>query len=446
MRIGFIPGLDPSDGGIYQYSLTMLKALGYCKSVFSEDEFILFSSNPNNPLTDSLTSEGWSVLPLLPPTLKRRVVRLSENLVGQTPRRAVFSLINRLSRRKKSTVDLDNVRYNTELEQWFQSNRIDLMIYPISTSLSFETRIPYILTIHDLQHRLQPEFPEVSANGEWEAREYLFRNGIRHATLLLAESESGKEDILTFYGEYGVPADRIKVLPLLPSINLNRDVGAAELQRVKQKYRLSDRYFFYPAQFWPHKNHLRIVKAMALLKEQYGVTVNILFSGYHSGEIREATFKEVMDTASKLEVLNQINYLGYVPDDDIATLYAGARALIMPTFFGATNIPPLEAWALGCPVLTSDIRGIRQQAGEASVLVDPRSVEDIARGMHKLWTDDELCKTLRVKGTRHVELFTFDHFRERLKEILEEAKSLVSSSFQYQEFPPTRSTIAKANA
>ena len=423
MRIGIVPGVDPADGGIFQYSSIMLEALCCCKRVFTEDEFIVFSSAPESSMTEWLTSEGFQVLPLLPPTLKRRIVRLSERFVGPRPRRALLSLMNRSTAQATNAQDLDKIRYNTELEQWFRSNKIDLMIYPISTTLSFETRIPYILTIHDLQHRLQPEFPEVSANGEWEAREYLFRNGIRNATLLLAESETGKEDILNFYGEYGISPDRIKVLPLLPATTLRRDISAAECLRVREKYDLPERYFFYPAQFWPHKNHLRIVKATALLKDQYGISTNILFSGYHSGEIREATFKEVCETAKKLQVENQITYLGYVPNEDIAALYAGARALIMPTFFGATNIPPLEAWALGCPVLTSDIRGIRQQAGEASILVDPRSVEEMARAMHRLWTDDELCKTLAVKGAKRIELFTFDDFSKRLTDIIAEVKS-----------------------
>jgi glycosyltransferase involved in cell wall biosynthesis len=275
---------------------------------------------------------------------------------------------------------------------------------------------------------LQPEFPEVSANGEWESREYIFRNGIRNATMLLSESETGKEDILNFYGEYGVTADQVKVLPLLPSITLQREINAAERQRVRQKYSLPDRYFFYPAQFWPHKNHLRIVQAMALLKEQHDLRVHILFSGYHSGDIREATFKEVADTATKLQVQDQISYFGYVPDDDIAALYAEARGLIMPTFFGATNIPPLEAWALGCPVLTSDIRGIRQQAGEASVLVDPKSVEAIAGGMQRLWTDDELCKTLIAQGAQRLNKFTFDDFRKRLSDVIQEAKSILGAA------------------
>ena len=97
----------------------------------------------------------------------------------------------------------------------------------------------------------------------------------------------------------------------------------------------------------------------------------------------------------------------------------------MPTFFGATNIPPLEAWALGCPVLTSDIRGIREQAGSAAVLVDPKSVESIAKGIHDLWLDDELCRELVKRGFARTNEFTLTDFANRLSTVIEEAKSRI---------------------
>jgi glycosyltransferase involved in cell wall biosynthesis len=103
-------------------------------------------------------------------------------------------------------------------------------------------------------------------------------------------------------------------------------------------------------------------------------------------------------------------------------LYAGAVALVMPTFFGPTNIPVLEAWAYGCPVLTSDIRGIREQVGDAGVLVDPRSVESIAEGIHRLWTSKSLAQTLVQRGYQRLGEYTPADYRQRLIEILEEAK------------------------
>ncbi len=412
MRIGIVPGLNASDGGIYQYSSTMLQALD--NRQMRRDSFVLFANNMRHPALIGLRNNGWVVKPLVPITLRRRFVCLAERVVGPRPREAMFRLAGRLFHRNTSAPsDLDSVCFN-------------LMLYAISSSLSFETGIPYVMAVHDLQHRLQPQFPEVSANGEWESREYLFRNGIRNATLLLAESETGKEDILNFYGHYRVTPDRIKVLPLLPSSMLAEEVSPEEQHRVRAAYELPERYMFYPAQFWPHKNHLRIVEALGSLKKERGLEIPILFCGFHSGEVREQVFAEVMSRAAKLGIDKQIKYLGYVPDQDMAALYQGARALIMPTFFGATNIPPLEAWSLGCPVLTSDIRGIRQQAGEAAILVDPESIKAIAHGICRLWTDDELCRELIQKGKDRTNAFTLQDFRVRLAEIIEEAKSRVT--------------------
>jgi len=313
------------------------------------------------------------------------------------------------------------------MKRWLHRYGIDLMLYPISSALSFEVGLPYVMAIHDLQHRLQPEFPEVSANGEWERREYCCRNGARYATLLLADSEVGKEDIINGYSPYGVTPDRVKVLPFIPACYLALDVSESERQRVRAMYSLSERYMFYPAQFWPHKNHRRIVQALGLLKQAHQLRIPVVFCGSYDSEIQESTFREVMMFSSQLGLEGEIRYLGYAPDEDMSGLYAGAAALVMPTFFGPTNIPVLEAWAFGCPVLTSDIRGVREQVGDAALLADPTSVEAIADGIHRLWTDRELGRTLFDLGRRRLAAYTPEDYLRRLIEILEEGKERVRS-------------------
>jgi glycosyltransferase involved in cell wall biosynthesis len=314
------------------------------------------------------------------------------------------------------------------MQRWLRHCGIDLMLYPTGNPLSFETGLPYVLAIHDLQHRLQPEFPEVAANGEWEWREYRFRNGARYATLLLADSEVGKEDILTCYGPDGVTPDRVKVLPFLPACYLTVEVPASERQRVRMRYALPERYLFYPAQFWPHKNHIRLVQALGLLKQTSQLTIPLVFCGSYTGAIREATFREVMRLSAELGLAGEVRYLGYAPDADMSGLYASAAALVMPTFFGPTNIPVLEAWAFGCPVLTSDIRGIREHVGGAALLADPASVEAIAAGLQRLWTDRELGRTLADLGRRRLAAYTPEEYRRRLIAIVEEAKERVRSA------------------
>ena len=422
MRIGIVPVMTGFGGGVYQYSLTTVRALRDWKSDGCEDEFIVFADNTNHPALMPLNGRNWTVKPTRPPSLKKQALDELRRIVGEGPHREAW----RWLRGNGILPNPDVVQYRPEANRWFKNCGVDLMIYPAPTPLAFEAGVPYIMAIHDLQHRLQPAFPEVSANGDWEFREYMFRNGARYATLLLADSEVGKQDILNFYGPYGVTPDRVKILPFLPASYLATDISQSERRWVRTIYRLPERYLFYPAQFWPHKNHARIVQALGLLKQEQGLKIPMVFCGSYTEEIRERVFHEVMSLSSQLGLEKEIHYLGYVPDEDMSGIYAEAVALVMPTFFGPTNIPILEAWAFGCPVLTSGIRGIREQVQEAAILVDPRSVEAIADGIYRLWTDENLTCTLAELGRQRLTNYTPDDYRRRLVAILEEAKTRVS--------------------
>jgi glycosyltransferase involved in cell wall biosynthesis len=444
MRIGIIPVLHPSGGGIYQYSLSMLQAL--YKQRCNNDEYIIFHRPDESvPGEMSIEREGWIFKPLSPVefsiqphlSLSQRSLNLLRRGLGEGPHREVWRSVRRRwsqkatqSGREGDLPDPDVVKSQAERARWFRQCGAELMLYPAPNELSFETGIPYVMAIHDLQHRLQPEFPEVSANGQWEEREYLFRNGARCATLLLADSEVGKEDILEYYGPFGVTEDRVKVLPFIPASYLSVDLPKSERIRVRAAYQLPERYLFYPAQFWPHKNHARIIRALSLLKREHSLTIPIVFCGSYGDEIREQTWRELVSLSGELELAKQVSFLGFLPDEDMSALYAEARALVMPTFFGPTNIPVLEAWGFGCPVLTSDIRGIREQVGDAALLADPRSVEDIAAGILRLWTDDDLHQTLTERGRRRLAAYTADDYAQRLLEIVEEAKARVGSTHE----------------
>jgi glycosyltransferase involved in cell wall biosynthesis len=281
------------------------------------------------------------------------------------------------------------------------------------------------MPVFDLQHRLQPEFPEVSSDGEWDEREYLFRNGTREATLILADSEIGKEDILNSYEPYGITPDQVKVLPYQPAPYLCTHVSGADRQRIRAAYRLPPRYLLYPAQFWLHKNHLRVVQALGRLKADTKTEVHVVLCGTYSGAIRRQVYRDVMREATRLHVLDQVHYLGYVPNEAMSALFAEAVGLVMPTFFGPTNIPVLEAWLFGCPVLTSDIRGIREQVGNAGLLVDPRSVEAIADGVERLWENETLRHELAQKGRNRLARYSRQDYCAKLAEIVTEANQRV---------------------
>jgi glycosyltransferase involved in cell wall biosynthesis len=148
----------------------------------------------------------------------------------------------------------------------------------------------------------------------------------------------------------------------------------------------------------------------------------------------------MMCEAHRLHVATQVRYLGYVPNDAMSALFAEARGLVMPTFFGPTNIPIVEAWLFGCPVLTSDIRGIREQVGEAGLLVDPRSVESIAEGMRRLWEEDGCWRDLVRRGTDRLTSYSRDKFRAALSTIIAE------TNLRVKDLRSTRSRLTQFRA
>jgi glycosyltransferase involved in cell wall biosynthesis len=312
---------------------------------------------------------------------------------------------------------------------WLRQNGIDFVVYPSPTPLSFEIGLPYAIAVHDLQHRVHPEFPEVTADGEFEAREYLYRHGISGATLVIVDSVVGKEDVLEYYGEL-IDADRVCVLPFLPSESCRRSASAFDQQRVASVYGLPERFLFYPAQLWPHKNHAMLVRALGLLRKSEDLEIPLVLVGSAQGKIRSQTWREVLDLAQELGLEGSIRHLGYVPHEDMAPLYASATALTMPTWFGPTNIPVLEAWAQNCPVLTSDIRGVREQAGDAAVLADPASAEGLAEGVRRLWLDADLRAELIEHGKRRLDSYTRHDYAAALSRILDQATSCVVAQAQ----------------
>lgn len=304
---------------------------------------------------------------------------------------------------------------------------MDWLLYTFPADLLFAAELPFVSPIFDLQHRLQPEFPEVSAGGEFDRRERMYRRIVRESTLVIADSEVGKEDILEFYSAYGATSDKVKVLPFTPAPYLSAAVPDEMCMRVREQLRLPERYFFYPAQFWPHKNHLRIVQAIGLLKREAGRKIPVVFSGTRGGRLRNHVFREIVHEARALGVSDQVRYLGHVPNELMACMYLMAEGLVMPTFFGPTNIPVVEAWHCGCPVLTSDIRGIREHAGDAALLVDPRSVEALADGMRRLWDDAILRERLVAMGKERLLSNRQIDFRDAVEEIVFEADERVRS-------------------
>lgn len=422
LRIGIAPVTLERSGGTYQYSNVMLDALAQLRDEQGH-EVVVFA----NGIDESFAGFGphrFELHDLYPPSFRNRVRNVVERharrWLSPDRREVLFRLAGR-ARPANSTPRIEDVVERPEVSAWLRRFAPDLMLYPAPIPLAFEAGVPYVMAVHDLQHRLHPEFPEVSADGEYERREYLYANGISRALVVLTDSEVGREDVLTLY-DGAIAPERVAILPFLPATPAQ--ATRADIERVRAAYGLPERYLFYPAQFWAHKNHVRLVEALALLQGR-DVTVDLVLVGSTGGELRRRRFAEIVRRAEELGVRARLHHPGYVPDEDVAPLYAGAVALVMPTFFGPTNIPILEAWGLGCPVITSNIRGVREQAGDAALLADPESVEAIADAVQRLWLEPEVGRTLAERGRRRLAAYSAEAYRDRLGDVLQAAGGLI---------------------
>lgn len=425
LRIGIAPLTNETGGGAYQYGQTMLGVLADLRES-REEEFVVLADDlrRSDPLLGGIE---WEIAPLTPQAQSRRLLWTAKRLVRDRLTLRQRELIGRARsavKRGESEAVPDAAappRRRDDVRARLECLGVDLVVYPAVSPLAFEAGIPYVLAVHDLQHRLHPEFPEF-AGAEFAEREYLFRNGVAGAAVVLVDSDVGKEDVLEFYGDLIEP-EHVAVLPFLPGVPAT--VTAADRERVRRVRRLPERYLFYPAQFWPHKNHRVIVEALAELERAHGVEAELVLVGSKLGEIRERNHAELVARVRELGLERRVHYHGYVPAEDMPALYAEAVALVMPTYFGPTNIPVLEAWALDCPVLTSDIRGVRGQAGDAALLVDPASPEALAEALRRVWLEEDLRVELARRGRARLARYTRDDYAARLNAVLDQAAALV---------------------
>ena len=270
---------------------------------------------------------------------------------------------------------------------------------------------PYITTVWDLQHRFTPWFPEFSRCGVWDARELSTAWFLRRATKIITGTKVGKGQIES---AYGVPSANIAILPH-PTPNISDATPASGSPSVLVRFSLKKPYLLYPAQLWAHKNHANLFLALKILGESYGLRPMLCLTGSDKGN-----GAYLRSLARDLGIFDQIRFLGFVPAHDLIGLYRGADALCYVSFCGPENLPPLEAMALGCPVVASDIPGAAEQLGSAALLIDPASPPRLAEGIYQLLSDAKLREQGRSKGFERARSWSSTDFVRGVIRIIDE--------------------------
>jgi glycosyltransferase involved in cell wall biosynthesis len=384
-KIGLYLRSEPKGGGEFQYSQAMLDAV----AALPPDRYSVVVGFSSVLWLDYLQDHKVRAIQAPHSSLDRALsigATLADLPVG--PWRKLSAHFSPLARR-------------------LMSEQCDLWIFPAQDMLGFQLPLPALVSIHDLMHLYERRFPESTSRVQYRGRENKFRNICRWAKGVLVDSKIGGQQVSE---SYGLEKERIHVLPFIPPRYMEQTTVPPDFDR---RYRLPAKFFFYPAQFWEHKNHRNLVRALARLKPELP-DVKLVLAGSQKN-----AYGSVMRLVQELNLTNDVLFLGYVPDRDMPELYRRARALVMPTYFGPTNIPPLEAFAAGCPVAVSDVYGMPEQVGDAGLLFDPDVVEGIAACLRRLWTDDRLIGELSEKGKQRAERWGKAQFNQRLEAIVD---------------------------
>jgi glycosyltransferase involved in cell wall biosynthesis len=344
-------GSEPAEGGGHTFGESLSRALrGIAPE--SRHEFVYYMAGARD-----------TTLP--------DVHRIPSSLFARYLRAATY-----LVRDVLDYTGLPRQRLRTWFERSLADERVDVVWF--ATTYAERCDQPFVFTVFDVEHARQPWFPEVGALGEWERRDRHFSRYIRKATRVIVPNEAGRGQIVH---HFRVNPERVLCLPH-PTPAFARAAGQREpMPRARvDALGIRGRYLLYPAQFWAHKNHATLFESVAGLAEEDREPYELVLVGSDKG----GQLVHVHSLARAAGIGELVHFLGFVETNDLVALYQHAHALTYLSFFGPENLPPLEAFALGCPVVAADVPGAREQLGDAALLVPPTEPALVAEAVRRL--------------------------------------------------------------
>jgi glycosyltransferase involved in cell wall biosynthesis len=274
---------------------------------------------------------------------------------------------------------------------------VDVVHYPVTVPIP-RSHCPTVVTIHDLQHH---DLPEFFSRAERAYRRWAYDGAARAATMVVATSEYTRGRVVELLG---IPPDRVEVVP--HGLDAERFTPVADRdEALLAGLDLPERFVLYPANLWPHKNHGRLVDALAVQREQ---DVDLVLTGQPWDRL-----ERLMDRAARLGVGSRVRHLGFVEPPTLAAVYRAACAMVFPSLYEGFGAPPLEAMACGCPVAASLSGSLREVCEGAVLELDPESVESIAHALDRIVVDDDLRQQLRAAGKERATRFRWSDAARR---------------------------------
>jgi len=266
-----------------------------------------------------------------------------------------------------------------------------------------KTKAKLVTTIHDLTFL---KYPRTHTPHSVKTHTRHLKRAKKYADRIITDSESTKKDLI----QYGIPKDKITVIYLAPAKIFKPLKDKQKLKNIKAKYNLKGPYLLSVGTQEPRKNLKRLIKAHSRLSRQYP-KLQLAIAGKFGWGDRSRPVKGV-------------KLLGFVPDQDLAGLYSGAKAFIYPSLYEGFGFPVLEAMACGCPVITANISSLPELGGQAALYVNPYKISQIAEAIKVvLDLSSEKRQAIIQKGLIQAKQFSWKKAAQQTLDVYKEVVS-----------------------
>lgn len=289
---------------------------------------------------------------------------------------------------------------------------VDVFFMPNLNFVALSPKVKLILTVHDLSFEYYPE------TFSWKRRLWhIFINPqkiIRRADKVLAVSDSTRNDLIGFYKIN--PAKVETVYNGVGEVFGRIDRNDPKLLRIKEKYALPFNFILFLGTFEPRKNIGGIVRAYERMRQEGGSQLEkykLVIAG--SEGWKSAKLKREIKKSSLAKDIYQVKF---IDEEDKVFVYNLAALFVYPSFFEGFGLPPLEAIKCGVPVIVSDNSSMVETVGEAGILTDAFSADEIALAMKEFLIDKDLKKEFYPAGIRQAQKFTWTKAAKKFLEIV----------------------------
>ncbi len=358
----YIPKLTQESGGTRQYALALVKTL--VRDI--ENKYFLLHNNDDQELIRIVNSSSRTNLIIIDKKVgtERKIESILLN---------VCKLLNFILIRLQINYRVNYFSYLNRITKKFN---IDLVHSPFQYTPY--TNVKTICTLHDVQ---ELHFPEYFTPFDRFVRAFNYMDSIERASHVVVSYKHIKEDLIKYFR---VKKDKISVVLLdFNEFWFNQFLEISNKITLALPPTIPEKYILYPANTWPHKNHINLLYALSILKDE---KINLVCTGSLNNYYNDYIFPLI----SELKLEENVHFIGIQDEKTLFSLYKNACFIIIPTIYEAGSFPLVESIILECPVVCSNVTSLPETIGNNKFTFNPSDILQISSVINNMFYDEKL--------------------------------------------------------